>query len=154
MQVKDYKIEELQPYENNPRNNEQAVQYVAESISEFGFKVPIVIDKNKVIVCGHTRYLAAKQLGIKSVPCIMADDLTDEQIKSFRLADNKVSEFSSWNFALLEQELAEIDADMERFGFDLDNVDVNIDDLFEQAEPKEKEPKMIQCPHCGLWFEA
>ena len=85
---------ELVPYDNNPRNNKNAVEYVAESIKEFGFKVPLVIDKDNVIVCGHTRYLAAKKLGMEAVPCIIADDLTEEQINAYRLADNKVHEYS------------------------------------------------------------
>ena len=82
MRVRNYKIENIKPYENNPRNNEEAVQYVANSIKEFGFKVPLVIDKDRVIVTGHTRYKAAKLLGMEELPCIMADDLTEEQIKA------------------------------------------------------------------------
>jgi len=89
MQIVNKNINELKEYINNPRNNDNAVDYVANSIKEFGFKVPIVIDKNNVIVAGHTRYKASKKLGITEVPCIVADDLTDEQIKAFRLVDNK-----------------------------------------------------------------
>ena len=92
MQIIQKQLNELVPYKNNPRINDAAVPAVAESIKAFGFKVPIVIDKNNVIVCGHTRYKAAQSLNMKSVPCIVADDLSDEQIKAFRLADNKVSE--------------------------------------------------------------
>lgn len=87
------KIEELTPYENNPRNNDMAVDAVAESIKQFGFKNPVIIDKDGVIVAGHTRYKAAKKLGITDIPCISANDLSDEQIKAFRLADNKLQ---SW----------------------------------------------------------
>ena len=149
------KIDELIPYENNPRNNEEAVKYVAESIKQFGFKVPMVIDSNNVIVCGHTRYKAAKELGMEEVPCIIADDLTEEQIKAFRLADNKVSEFSKWDLEMLNSELEELDLDMGDFGFaPLDSVDIDFNDFFEPAEPKEKEPKKIQCPHCGEWIEV
>ena len=101
MQIITKYIGELTPYEKNPRKNDEAVKYVANSIAEFGFKIPIVIDKNGVIVCGHTRYKAAKQLGIEKIPCIIADDLTDEQIKAFRLADNKVSEKAKWDFDIL-----------------------------------------------------
>jgi ParB-like chromosome segregation protein Spo0J len=115
--------------------------------------VPIVVDSDGVIVAGHTRYKAAQLLGLQKVPCIVADDLTDEQVKAFRLADNKVSEKAGWDFALLEQELEELlDFDMEAFGFS-DNEDVDISDFFEEAQHKEKEPKKIQCPHCGEWFE-
>lgn len=119
---------DLVPYENNPRNNEEAVDGVAESIDKFGFKVPIVITDENIIVAGHTRWLAAQKLGLASVPCIVADDLSEKQIKAFRLADNKVSELSSWDFAKLEEELAALaempdedgfpPIDMEDFGFD------------------------------------
>lgn len=146
-------IDDLKPYENNPRRNENAIEKVANSIKEFGFKVPIVIDTNDVIVAGHTRYEASKRLGLDAVPCIVADDLTEEQIKAFRLVDNKTSEFSGWDFTMLEQELAEIEMDMTMFGFK-ELEDVNIDDLFIESdvEPQEKEPKQVQCPDCGKWF--
>jgi len=102
---------------------------VAESIKEFGFKVPIIVDKDNVIVAGHTRLRAAKKLGMKTVPCIVADDLTPEQIKAFRLADNKVSEFSEWDMDLLTSELKEIDFDMDIFGFDDDYKEIKRTDL-------------------------
>ena len=148
-------IAELREYENNPRHNENAIDAVAASIKEFGFKVPIVIDENNVIIAGHTRRKAAEKLGMTLVPCIVADDLTPEQIKAFRLADNKVSELAGWDFEKMEQELAELsEFDMTQFGFLSDSDDINIDDFFEDAEPKEKEPKMITCPHCGGEFEV
>ena len=149
--------DELIPYANNPRNNDEAVDYVANSIKEFGFKVPCVIDNEKNVVCGHTRLKAAKKLGIKEVPCIIADDLTEEQIKAFRLSDNKVGELAKWNFNLLDEELNGIfDIDMSDFGFEKDiSFDESaLDDLFADAEEKKKEPKKIQCPHCGEWFEV
>lgn len=119
-------------YEKNPRKNGEAVNYVAESIKQFGFRQPIIIDKNNVIVCGHTRMKAAKKLKLKQVPCIIADDLTEDQIKAFRLADNKVSEFAEWDFDLLDEELSNLlDFDMSAFGFD------TMEDE-EQEEPKEK----------------
>ena len=112
-------LDELTPYEDNPRHNEQAIDAVANSIDNFGFKVPIVIDSDGVIVCGHTRYLASQQLGLDKVPCVIADDLTDEQIKAYRLVDNKVSELSEWDFSLLDKELAELEnIDMSQFGFE------------------------------------
>lgn len=111
-------IQEIRPYEKNPRKNDDAVKYVAESIKEFGFKVPIVIDRDGVIVAGHTRFKAAKKLKMDSVPCIVADDLSEEQIKAFRLADNKVAEKAEWDFALLTEELDDLfDFDMDLFGF-------------------------------------
>ena len=119
MNIIEMNVEELIPYENNPRKNDDAVEKVALSISAFGFKVPIVIDSNNVIVTGHTRLKAAKKLGITKVPCIKADDLTDEQIKAFRLADNKVAEFSQWDEEKLMKELDELgEIDMSLYGFD------------------------------------
>ena len=112
MQIIEKCLKDLHPYEKNPRNNDGAVEYVAESIRSYGFKVPIVIDKNSVIVAGHTRYKAAEKIGMETVPCIVADDLTDEQVKAFRIADNKVSDFSIWDNKLLLAELDEIGDDL------------------------------------------
>lgn len=126
-------VGDLIPYEKNPRNNEQAVDKVANSIREFGFKVPIVVDKYNVVVCGHTRLKAAKKLGLAEVPCVYADDLTDQQIKAYRIADNKVGELASWDDELLAQELEEItDFDMSEFG-----------EFEEIKEEKESETKEI-----------
>lgn len=105
MEIVEKKVGELKAYENNPRKNDNAVEAVANSIREFGFKVPIVIDSNDVIVCGHTRLKAAIQLGMETVPCIIANDLTDEQIKAFRLADNKTNELAEWDFEKLNLEI-------------------------------------------------
>lgn len=118
MQIVYKKIEELKPYENNPRKNDEAVQYVKNSIKEFGFKVPIIIDEGGVIIAGHTRYKASMELGLNEVPCIIANDLNEEQIKAFRLADNKVSEKAEWDFELLQEEIADLNIDMEEFGFE------------------------------------
>lgn len=118
MKITFFDIADLKPYANNPRINDKAVEYVAKSIREFGFKVPIVIDKNNEIVCGHTRHKACIQLGIQEVPCIVADDLTEQQIKAYRIADNKVAEYSEWNMEALEIELEELEIDMADFGFD------------------------------------
>lgn len=125
MKIVEKNINELVMYENNPRKNDEAVKYVANSIKEFGFKVPVIIDKNNVIVAGHTRIKAAKELKIDKIPCIIADDLTDEQIKAFRLADNKVAEFAAWDLDLLNIELDNIcDIDMADFGFE-NLIDIN-----------------------------
>lgn len=122
-----FKTSEIKAYKNNPRNNDDAVGPVAESIKQFGFKVPIIIDKNNVIVAGHTRLKAAIKLKLAEVPCIVADDLTEEQIKAFRLADNKVSEFATWDIDLLDLELGSIrDIDMKDFSFEL-SLDKPID---------------------------
>lgn len=150
MNIVEKKLSELKPYENNPRKNDEAVEYVANSISKFGFKQPIVIDKDGVIVAGHTRYKAAKQLKLKTVPCVIADDLTEEEIRAYRLVDNKTAELAGWDFPLLDMELAELNMDMEQFGFkEFDHGD--IDDFFEDAQENEKEEKLhvITCPHCG-----
>lgn len=131
MQIISKALQGLVPYENNPRKNDEAVKYVAESIKQFGFKVPIIVDKDNIIVAGHTRYKAAMQLGLDVVPCIVADDLTEEQIKAFRLADNKVGEFADWDDKLLQLEFDDIlTIDMEDFGFEF------ADDFFEE-EAKE-----------------
>lgn len=119
MQTIQKSIADIIPYDKNPRKNDEAVKYVMESIKEFGFKVPIVIDKDNVIIAGHTRYKAAQKLKLQEVPCIVADDLTEEQVQAFRLADNKVAEQAEWDFDLLSEELEElIDFDMSVFGFE------------------------------------
>ena len=112
------KISDLVMYENNPRKNDNAVEAVANSIRSFGFKVPIIIDKNNVVICGHTRVKASKKLGMDEVPCVIADDLNEEQVKAFRLADNKVSELAEWDLDKLAEELQFIDMDMLQFGFE------------------------------------
>lgn len=127
MKIVSVSLQDLKPYENNPRLNDNAIDSVANSIKEFGFKVPIVITKDNVIVAGHTRYKASLKLGLKEVPCIVADDLTEEQIKAFRLADNKVSELAEWDFEKLNIELSNIDLDMSLFDFDVKELSVEID---------------------------
>lgn len=126
MDIVSLKLSELHPYENNPRQNDDAVDAVAASIKEFGFKVPIVVDKNNVIVAGHTRYKAAKKLKLKTVPCVVADDLSEEQVNAFRLADNKTGELALWDEEKLAKELESIaNIDMEQFGFALEAVDLS-----------------------------
>lgn len=133
MQIVYKKVNDLIPYENNPRINDEAVEYVKNSIKEFGFKVPIVIDKNNVIVAGHTRLKASLELNLEEVPCIIADDLSQDQIKAFRLADNKVSEKAQWDFSKLDEELDSIlDIDMSMFDFEI--VEDNFDTDFSLAE--------------------
>lgn len=151
MKIKNIKLDELIPYENNPRINDKAVKYVAESIKEFGFKVPIVIDKNNVIVAGHTRYKASIELGLTEVPCIVADDLTEEQVKAFRLADNKVGEIAEWDFELLAEELQGIDdLDMEAFGFEMPKNDEEVEeDEYDVELPKAPKSKLGQIYKLG-----
>lgn len=112
-------IKSIRPYEKNPRRNDEAVDAVAASIREFGWQQPIVVDKDGVIIAGHTRYKAAKKLKCDTVPVVVADDLTEDQVKAYRLADNKTGELAEWDTALLGEELAELaDFDMSQFGFD------------------------------------
>ena len=162
MKIIDLKLHEIRAYKNNPRHNEQAVDCVAESISNFGFKVPIVIDKDHVIVTGHTRYKAAIQLGLETVPCLIADDLSDDQIKAYRLVDNKVGEIATWDWDALNIELADIDLDMGDFGFELkiedtaDEAPIEYDNSSEELNVDEfsDEKYNCECPKCGFRFEA
>ena len=148
MQIIEKQIADINPYENNPRNNEAAIPYLANCIKAFGFWVPILIDKNNVIISGHTRVLAAKKLGMKTIPCIIADSMTPAQVKAFRLADNKVSEMADWNYARQDRELIDLrslfdrgdfDWDMSSFGFDMqfDESNGDFSSFFEPAAPKE-----------------
>lgn len=118
MQIVEKELTWLKPYANNPRDNESAVEPVANSIKEFGFKVPIVATSDGEIINGHTRFKASKFLGLKKVPVIISDDLTEEQIKAFRLADNKTGELADWNEELLAKELEKLDFNLEQFGFE------------------------------------
>lgn len=125
-------LSELRPYENNPRINDGAVEAVIKSISEFGFRVPIIISSENEIIAGHTRYKAAEALHLDTVPCIIADDLSPEQIRAFRLVDNKTSEISDWNNAALAKELEEVlegGIDLSEFGFDIDEFNMDMDML-------------------------
>ena len=143
MQIIEIAIDRLKDYENNPRNNEKAVEAVAESIKEFGFKVPIVIDDNYTIIAGHTRKKASELLGLEKVPCIIASDLTPEKIKAYRLADNKTAELAEWDFEKLEKEMAELtafDFDMSAFGFD----EVVFDEFEQTQEYKNVNQNMSQ----------
>lgn len=131
MEIITKSVDAIKPYSKNPRKNDNAVKYVKASIKEFGFKVPLVIDKKGVIVTGHTRYKAAIELGYTELPCVIADDLTPEQVKAFRLADNKVAEIAEWDFDFLSDELSDIfDIDMTAFGFDFEED--------EEEPPKER----------------
>ncbi len=121
-------VSELIPYINNPRINDNAVDVVAASIKEFGFKNPIIIDKENVIIAGHTRLKAARKLGLQEVPTIKAEDLTDEQVKALRLVDNKTGELTEWDWNVLEKELAELEFEfgsekLESMGFKLERID-------------------------------
>lgn len=140
-------VSELVPYENNPRNNEKAVEAVANSIREFGFKNPIIVDRQKVIVSGHTRRLAALKLGLDQVPVVYADDLTEDQVKAFRLADNRVAEMATWDEDLLKEEMAKaIDFEFGDYGFDQKDLD--------EIVKKDVNIKTHKCPRCGMEWTA
>ena len=159
MNIVNIKIGDIKPYKNNPRKprrlgNQNAVDAVANSIKAFGFKVPVIVDRNNEIVAGHTRMLAAKKLGIKEIPCIIADDLTEEQIKAFRLADNKTHELAEWDFDLLADEIAELTRfDFTEFGFeDTETQLPNFDPVSEGEQPRLDKKSPITCPRCGTEF--
>lgn len=146
MQIEIRSIKDIRPYEHNPRNNDGAVDAVAASIKEFGWQQPIVVDRDGVIIAGHTRYKAAKKLKLKEVPVVVAENLTDDQVKAYRLADNKTGELAEWDFSALEEELAELsDFDMQQFGFDpaiLSDAHEVVEDDYEEAVPEEPKSKM------------
>ena len=159
MKIKHWKIEDIIPYENNPRINDQAVDKTAMSIGEFGWQQPIVVDCDGVIIVGHTRLKAAKQLKLKTCPVIVADKLSEAQVKAYRLADNKVGEIATWDYELLDieiEDLVDIDFNVEFTGFELD-------DFIEKKEPislktnKQKQNECndnyIICPKCGFEVE-
>lgn len=137
MEVQNLKIDEIKPYENNPRNNDAAVEAVANSIKEFGWQQPIVVDKDMVIIVGHTRYRAARSLGLSIVPVIKATNLSDEQVKAYRLADNQTGELADWDDKKLDEELEQIlNIDMEDFGFDIEE---EIQEELDQEQNEEPE---------------
>ena len=152
-------IESVKPYERNARRHEDAdVDMIANSIREFGFNDAVgVWGNDNIIVEGHGRVLAAKKLGMDTIPVIHLDHLTDEQRRAYALAHNKTAENSAWDFELLDLELGDIELDMEPFGFDVDGgEDFGSDDSYlkEQTEPKAKDGKTCTCPNCGFTFET
>lgn len=142
-EVKEIEIEKLKEYENNPRRNERAVQPVANSLKKFGFVNPIIVNRDMVILAGHTRLKAAKENGLEKVPVIMVDDLTEDQEKAFRLADNRVAELSEWDEGKLKEEIAALQVN--------DWSDFGVSD----RELKKYEPDdgMLTCPKCGCRFK-
>ena len=165
-------ISQIHPYENNPRNNEAAIEPVAQSIKRFGFRVPILIDGKGTIIAGHTRYEAAKRLGMDEVPCIRVDDLTDEQIRAYRIADKALDvDLMDTGFSEVELDglLREVeDADFEEFFTEPVQQPPKAADAEQSAKtqqssqpessqlavPQQSGSKLIQCPHCGEWFET
>lgn len=152
MEIEYVDIKKLKPYKNNPRNNKNSIKLVAESIKQFGFKVPIVVNKDYEIITGHTRLEASKYLHLKEVPVIVANDLNEEQIKAFRLADNKVAEISKWDYDKLNEELKKIDKEeAELLGFINHGEEIDWDSIDEITEDNYEEPDhvMVECPYCN-----
>ncbi len=158
MKIIDKSVGDLKPYPQNAKKHpDSQVDFIANSIREFGFRQPLVIDKDGVVVIGHGRLLAAKKLGLETVPCILADDLTDAQIKALRLADNKTNE-SEWDFEPLNIELSELmlDYDMSQFGFE--NIQGGAEPYTGQGATEYSEEDFgddkfkCECPRCGFKF--
>lgn len=155
LEIEHHPIDDLNPYEYNPRDNEAAIEAVKNSIQEFGFLVPIVIDDDLGIVAGHTRVESARRLGMVDVPCVRASHLNESQIKQYRIIDNKVAELATWDIDLLAQEitsLADTGLDMTDFGFtedELDSlVDITSDDATAAANinPRSPRPQQSRAP--------
>lgn len=146
-------IDEIIPYENNPRHNDEAVEMVAQSIKDFGFRYPILVDKNNVIISGHTRLKASKKLGLAKVPVMIADDLTDDKVKALRLVDNRTSEVASWDFDLLQKELDAIEMDMNQYKFDYDELMVGSEeDIVEDNPPEPDEENEPTAKRGDIWI--
>ncbi|RIK57258.1 MAG: chromosome partitioning protein ParB [Nitrospira sp.] len=159
MKIEQRKLIDIKPYENNPRLNDTAVDVVAESIKQFGFRQPIVVDGDNVIVVGHTRWKAAQKLGIDKVPVHVARDLTPEQAKAYRIADNKSAELASWNLDLLKIELADLtalDVDLSALGFGVDELaellDVGIKDGLTDPDDVPAPPDEATTQRGDLWI--
>ena len=159
-QIKDMKISEIHPYERNPRKNDDAVDAVANSIRDFGWKQPIVVDKDMTIIVGHTRYKAAKKLKLKTVPVLVADDLTEEQVKAYRIADNSTNGLAMWDYDLLMPEIKGLDYDFADFGLDLMNTEeVELKATNENRDSEEIDISEFdddnfdcECPRCHFRF--
>lgn len=141
MEVQEISVKDIIPYENNPRDNKNAVQAVMNSIAEFGFKQPLVIDEDHVIIVGHTRFEAARRLGLKTVPCVVASEFTEAQKRAYRLVDNKTNELAEWDVKALQFELDALygELDMEKFGFT-----IQIENIDQKGELEESEEKFAR----------
>ena len=151
------RLSEIKPYKKNAKKHDETqIKNVMHSIKEFGVVQPIVVDRNNTIIIGHCRYEAMKRLGYDELQedWVKVVDLSEEEAEKLRLLDNKLNE-SKWDFELLKDLVPSIDFSDFEIDFNLPEEveDINLDDFFEDAPPKEKEPKKIQCPHCGEWFE-
>ena len=160
MKTVQWNIDKLTPYARNPRKNDAAVDKVAASLKEFGWRQPIVVDAEGVIIAGHTRYKAARKLGMDTVPVHVADNLTPAQIKAYRIADNKVGELAEWDMELLALEIEDLKLDdyqIDLTGFDAGELtapDFAPGTEDDQGQLDQLEPKMVCCPKCGDRFDA
>ena len=138
MEIKNIAVNDIMPYEHNPRKNEDAVEYVMNSIRDFGFKQPLVLDENHVIIVGHTRWMAAKRLGMKEVPCVIASDLSEEKARAYRLADNKTNEIAEWDNKELQAELDALyeEIEMDRYGFAIQIENIDLKGEIDEGEEK------------------
>ena len=149
MEIRNISVKDLIPYDRNTKKHDKTqINNVAESIKQYGFVQPIVIDKNNVVVIGHCRLLAAKQLKMKEVPCVCVEDLTDEQVKALRIVDNKSNE-SEWDLDILPDELAELDLSDFDFSFGITDDD-ELPDFEEDPSKNNSKNDVCQCPKCGF----
>lgn len=154
MKVEFIKTSEILPYYRNPRNNDSAIEAVAESIQAFGFRNPILIDQKNTIICGHTRWKSALKLNLKECPCIRSNGMTDQQIKAFRIADNRLGELAEWNYALLKDEFEELDTgdfNMDLTGFNEQEIEEMMTvygDEYQEKEVDENIETENECPSC------
>lgn len=152
------RLSEIKPYKKNAKKHDETqIKNVMQSIKEFGVVQPIVVDRTNTIIIGHCRYEAMKRLGYDELQedWVKVVDLSEEEAEKLRLLDNKLNE-SEWDLELLKDLVPSIDFSDFEIDFNLPEEveNINLDDFFEDAPPKEKEPKKIQCPHCGEWFEV
>lgn len=151
--IKNIKVSKLQPYERNPRRNDKAVDEVVKSIQNLGYKTPIIIDENFVILCGHTRFKAIKKLGWTEIPFVVQyDDLNDQQKNEYRVRDNKSAELAEWDFEILEEDFSV--EDLQDMGFDNINSNFEPGTIEEQGKLDELKPKYVICPECGKEFDC
>lgn len=150
-------VEDVIPYARNPRLvSEAAISKVAGSIAEFGFRQPIVVDGEGIIIVGHTRLLAAQRLGLETVPVLVAADLSPAQVKAYRIADNRTAQETTWDPELLEleiEDLSGLDFDLALTGLDDSEIDYNFEAVPEDEQPDFGEVKGRVCPRCGYEFQ-
>jgi ParB family transcriptional regulator, chromosome partitioning protein len=160
MKIVDINPDKLIFYEQNPRENDNAVPIVKNSIERFGFRVPVMITKDNIIICGHTRVKAALELGLKTVPCTIESDMTEEETRAFRIVENKTHEFSFWDKPLLQLEMDSLDDvfNFEDYGFEQieELTEEDINKFFAEntipSKSKDIKPVEVECPHCHTRF--